>query len=165
MGTFSVLDENQIKSWVFDLGLDNPVDFYNYLKTLESQEEWVFEEGSDCYKQFSKLADTLAEKLEKRPDRNFEADTNKLLGLLRILAYRNFSASFRFLAILHRLQPTVTARLLELCMTDQVAQIQPEAMLFMTRLKLLIKKECLQRIFGRQRRQEILTLLKEVKKS
>jgi len=160
--TTSILDNDQIKTWIGDMGIDEPVFFHNYLMVLESQEDWTFDKDSECYQRFSMLADALAKMLDTH---QVEKDSviKELTGFLRILAYRNISASFRLLSILHKFQPTLTVKLLHLCKTDQISHIQPEAMLFLTRMQLHLKTECLRRIFGQQRRNQIIDLLKNMK--
>lgn len=162
MKTISVLDNEEIKRWIFDLGIDDPLFFYDYLMVLESQENWTFDDDSECYNRFSMLADALAQMIDDRSSKR-EPVVKDLTQFLRILAYRNISASFRLLSILHRIQPSLTVRLLELCKTEQVKDIQPEAMLFLTRMQILLKAECLRRIFGKQRRTKIIQLLQEMK--
>ena len=162
MKTISVLDNEEIKKWIFDLGIEDPLFFHDYLMVLESQEDWTFNEDSECYKRFSLLADALAQMIDDNPLRK-DPIVKELPDFLRILAYRNISASFRLLSILHKIQPTLTIKLLHLCKTEQVKHLQPEAMLFLTRMQILLKTECLRRIFGRQRRNQIIQLLKEMK--
>ncbi len=163
MKSFSVLDDESIKRWIHEMGIDDPVFFHDYLMTLEAQEDWTFEKGSQCYERFSMLADALSDMLSDEPEKQEPVIRDQLPDFLRILSYRNISASFRLLSILHKIQPSLTVKLLQVCKTDQVSHIQPEAMLFLTRMQLLLKTECLKRIFGRQRRQEIIALLEEVK--
>lgn len=163
MKNFSVLDDEQIKVWINDLGLDDPVFFYDYLMLLESQEDWTFEKGTTCYEQFSMFADALAGLLDQNRGNTDPVIKEKLTEFLRIMAYRNIAASFRLLSILHKIQPSLTVNLIMLCQTSLVTQIQPEAMLFLSRMQILLKTECLRRIFGQRRRDEIKKLLKDMK--
>ncbi|MCP3945036.1 MAG: hypothetical protein GY710_26660 [Desulfobacteraceae bacterium] len=162
MKVFSILDDEQIKKWIDEMGIDDPIFFHDRLVSLEAQENWTFEKNSKCYQQFSMIADALSDILDRSPDKKDPVIKEKLTEFLRIMAYRNISASFRLLSILHKIQPSLTVKLLQLCQTSQVEHIQPEAMLFLTRTQILLKTECLKRIFGRQRREEIINLLEKM---
>ena len=163
MTKLSVLNDDQIRKWIDSMGIDDPEHFYDYLKTLEQTEYWTFEKNSACYQQFSEIADALSGTLDNSPAKRSPVIKDRVGDFLTILAYRNISASFRLLALLHKIQPSLTVSLLKICKTNQVNNIQPEAMLFLSRMQILLKTECLKRIFGQKRRNEIKNLLNSVK--
>ncbi len=106
----SILDSDQIKNWIHEMGIDDPDFFYDYPTKLETQEDWIFDKGSACCEQFSKITETLSDMMDRSPDKKGPIIKKNVTAFLRILAYRNISASFRLLSILHKIQPSLTVK-------------------------------------------------------
>lgn len=158
-----VLDTDSINGWISGInGLEHPESLMRCIKHLETLEDWTFDQESSSFQKINTLASLLNDTSESTLERKLLIAPEQHSDFLKMLTYLNIGPALRALSLIHKRQPALTGDLLLACQTNAVGQATVEAKLFLDRIKILVKQECYLKIFSKERRTEIIEILKEI---
>lgn len=160
----NTLNSSDIIAWLKGVNKsdlpDFPLAFYGYIKQLEDREYWAIGNKTQAFGKIKSLAErlndsSLIQELALSPESYPE--------ILKLLAYIHYGPSLRLLSLFNHHQNGITNELLSACKKGNLDGMEKEVKLFLTRIKLIVNRECFLDIFSKESRGKTIEILKELK--
>ena len=160
----SPLSSEQLDLWLREISGE----LHAEMTRMRAEEDWVLDDQDS---EFAAALLTLGRLLAGQTPVNVQTiihDSQKMDRLADVLAYTSTPRAIRLLSLLsQRSQESVGGHLLQACLRNVDAgeaeqQITPEHHLMFKRIRLLISRGCYRRVFGPERRQETLELIRQI---
>lgn len=151
------LGREEIQRW-FEQHM--PPAVYQEACNLEDLEQWVLD--GDPSRGFGVALESLAQFMMPKEGRAGVLFAEEdVPDLVRVLAYARTTAAMRLLGMAGQSQPGFGGDILQLC--SQISQpgnpLEAESKVMLSRVRFLARVDCYRRVFGPERRQEILKIL------
>lgn len=155
-----LLGSDNLQQWFLD---SLPEGMWGGAKTLDNADTWV--PGGPEGVLFQVL-ETLAQYIDKHPHQAAVlVEDENILDFIQVLAYTKTSPSIRLLSLMGQCQPGLGGDVVQACEASKTSghQLEAESKVILARIKLLVRLECYGRIFGKERRQKVLSILNNLK--
>jgi hypothetical protein len=155
----NILDSNHILAWLKSIKeIQNPLGLYSYLRQIESREYWVLTEDQEGFQWIKELAESL----EKIKD-EILFSPEKYPDIIRVLSSINCGQSLFILNQLNKKSPGLFEGMINACQNENFQEIEKEAKVFLSRIKLLARREYFLHVFSKENRQWTNNFLKKIK--
>lgn len=153
------LSPAKIEEW-FKLHL--PPGTWESARVMERAESWVPGEPDGV---LASLLQVLMNYIEENPDQaGILVEDEQIADFIHVLAYTKSSPFFRLLGLMGQCQPGLGGDVLKACEggKSEGHPMEAESKVILGRIKVLVRYECYSRVFGPERRKEILRILDEL---
>jgi hypothetical protein len=155
----NILDSDHILAWIKNIkDLQNPLGLFSYLRQIESREYWALTEDQEGFQWIKELSESL----EKIKD-EILLSPEKYPDIIRVLSSINCGQSLFILNQLNKRSPGLFEGMIRACQNDDFPGIEREAKVFISRIKLLARREYFLQVFSKENRQWTNEFLKKIK--
>ncbi len=157
----NILDSDHILVWIKSIKeVSNPLGLFQYLKQIEDREYWVLTEEQEGFRWVKELAESLENVKEE-----ILLSPEKYSDILCVLSSINCGQSLFILTQLNKKSPGLFEGLIRACQTNDFQEIEQEAKVFISRIKLLARREYFLHVFSKENRQWTNDFLKKIKET
>ncbi|WP_305910393.1 hypothetical protein Q9L42_021055 (plasmid) [Methylomarinum sp. Ch1-1] len=154
------LEDRVLKEWADQIHKD----LWKTAQNMEQSEDWLYDQAGDTFLmacvRLAQVFDT-----EIRHAGIFIENNREKIAFIYGLAYLSTCKSLRLLNLAGQRQPGLGGDIIQVCIDQLKKESRHEAQcnIVLMRIKQIIKMDCYQRIFGRDRRQLVLQFFDEIR--
>lgn len=151
-GANTLLEDQKVNAWLESISLG----LADKAEEMEKFEKWTLEDP-EINEKLEKWAHSLDIKKENA---STLIGHDKYYLIVEVLAYVHTRKALRLLSLTGKLQSGLGGDLIEYCRNDKSRENQVEKIVHLSRIREIIKLEYYEKIFGPEKRKEILDIIK-----
>lgn len=153
----NILAPSSIQQWSMAL----PPDVWNGIRAMTPTEGWVRDVPNSPF--LAELAELAKILQTDSSSAEILIDDNSMGDFIQVIAYAKATNAFRLLSLTGERQPFLGGDLLQKCQENiKKKHLPAESRLMLSRLLILARLDCFQRIFGEDRRVDLTRILDSI---